>query len=49
MSIYIPQQESAERVTERLSWIAKEKDRSLNYIIVAAILEYLDRADIANP
>jgi predicted transcriptional regulator len=45
MSIYIPQQKSAERVIERLSHVADRKDRSVNYVIVEAILEYLDRAD----
>ena len=48
MSIYIPQEKVAQRVIERLSNVADRKDRSVNYVIVEAILEYLDRADKAS-
>jgi predicted transcriptional regulator len=46
MSIYIPQDKVAGRVIERLSRVADRKDRSVNYVIVEAILEYLDRAEV---
>jgi len=46
LSIYIPKTKSAERPIERLKALSKERERSLNYMIVEAILQYLDRQEI---
>jgi len=45
LSIYIPKSKGGHRPVERLTKIAKEKDRSVNYLIVEAILQYLDREE----
>jgi len=45
LSIYIPKSKADHRLIERLTNLAKEKDRSMNYLIVDAILQYLDRRD----
>jgi len=43
LSIYIPKKKAAQRPIERLNKIAGKKDRSVNYLVVEAILHYLDR------
>ena len=43
ISIYVPQKKMAERPVERLIKLAEKKDRSVNYLVVEAILEYLKR------
>ena len=48
LSIYIPKRKDQSRLTERLQRIAKERDRSINYIVVEAISEYLDRMETKN-
>ena len=45
LSIYIPKRKANHRPIERLLDLAKEKDRSMNYLIVDAILQYLDRQE----
>ena len=45
MSIYIPQGKLEERPVERLISLGKKQDRSVNYLVVQAILEYLDREE----
>lgn len=45
LSIYIPQGKLAEKLIERLVKLGKKKDRSVNYLVVAAILEYLKREE----
>ena len=45
LSIYIPKSKETHRPLARLSKLAKEKDRSVNYLIVEAILEYLDNVE----
>jgi len=45
LSIYIPKSKADHRPFERLVKLAKEKDRSINYLIVDAILQYLDRQE----
>ena len=42
ISIYIPQSKLKHRPVERLIALAKKKDRSVNYLAVEAILQYLD-------
>ena len=45
LSIYVPQKKMAERPVERLIKLADKKDRSINYMVVEAILEYLKREE----
>ena len=42
MSIYIPQAKQALEPVERLIALGKGRDRSINYMVVEAIIEYLD-------
>lgn len=45
LSIYIPQSKMAEKPVERLIKLREKKDRSVNYMVVEAILEYLKREE----
>ena len=45
LSIYIPKSKAQHRLIERLLKLADRKDRSMNYLIVDAILQYLDRRE----
>jgi predicted transcriptional regulator len=45
LSIYVPKSKKDRRPIERLSRLAKDRDRSVNYLIVEAILQYLDREE----
>jgi len=45
LSIYIPQKKMAEKPVERLVKLSEKKDRSINYLVVEAILEYLKREE----
>lgn len=45
VSIYIPQSKMAEKPVERLMKLAEKKDRSINYLVVEAIIEYLKREE----
>ena len=45
ISIYIPQKKREERLVERLIELADKRDRSVNYLVVEAILEYLRREE----
>lgn len=42
-SIYIPQKKMEQRPVQRLMRLGNKKDRSVNYLVVEAILEYLER------
>jgi len=44
-SIYIPQKKLKERPVERLIALGEKRDRSVNYLVVVAILEYLKRGE----
>jgi predicted transcriptional regulator len=48
LSIYIPKNKEDRRPIERLAELAKDRDRSMNYLIVEAILQYLDREEGKN-
>ena len=43
LSIYIPQRKMAEKPVERLIKLGEKQDRSINYLVVEAIIQYLDR------
>jgi hypothetical protein len=45
ISIYIPQKKAQYNVMARLRKLAEKKDRSINYLVVEAILQYLDREE----
>ena len=42
LSIYIPQSNLAQQPLERLIELGKKRDRSVNYFVVEAILEYFE-------
>ncbi len=45
LSIYIPKSKMAKNPVERLTKLAKQKERSINYLVVDAIIQYLDREE----
>ncbi len=45
LSIYIPKAKSEKKPIQRLDRLAKKLDRSVNYLVVEAILQYLDREE----
>lgn len=45
MSIYVPQSKLDLEPVERLIKLGKKRDRSVNYLVVEAILQYLDREE----
>ena len=45
LSIYIPQKKMEEKPVERLIKLGEKRERSINYLVVEAILEYLKREE----
>jgi len=45
ISVYIPQKKMKEKLVERLIQLGEKRDRSINYMVVDAILEYLSREE----
>jgi len=45
LSIYIPQKKMEEKPVERLIRLGEKRDRSINYMVVDAIIQYLNRED----
>ena len=45
LSIYIPQRKRDQKPIERLIALGEKRDRSCNYQVVEAILQYLDREE----
>ena len=45
LSIYIPRSKSGQRPVERLIKLGEKQDRSINYLVVEAILEHLKREE----
>lgn len=45
LSIYIPQKKMEERPVERLINLGEKRDRSINYLVVDAILQYLEKEE----
>lgn len=43
LSIYISQKKMEERPVKRLIKLGEKRDRSVNYLVVEAISQYLDR------
>ena len=48
LSIYVPQEKRQYQPIERLTKLAKKRDRSVNYLVVQAIVEYVDRQERAD-
>ena len=48
LSIYIPQGKIKNQPVERLTRLGRRKDRSVNYLVVEAILEYLNDEEAHN-
>lgn len=48
LSIYIPQRKMDEKPVERLMRLGQRRDRSVNYLVVEAIIQYLDREENQN-
>jgi predicted transcriptional regulator len=49
ISIYIPKSKAGQRLMERLFKLGCRRDRSVNYLIVEAILQYVDSQEKKNP
>jgi len=45
LSIYIPQRKMEDKPVERLINLGEKRDRSINYLVVDAILQYLEREE----
>ena len=45
ISIYVPQKTQKENPIKRLHAIAKKRDRTLNYMVIQAILDYVNREE----
>jgi len=45
LTIYIPQSKRDKNIVERLNEIAEEEDRSVNYLTIQAIIEYLEKEE----
>ena len=45
LSIYIPQRRMDEKPVERLMRLGQKRDRSVNYLVVEAVIQYLDREE----
>jgi predicted transcriptional regulator len=45
LSIYIPQERQKQLLVDRLLQISKRKDRSINYLVVQAIMEFIEREE----
>ncbi|MCD6136703.1 hypothetical protein J7J63_08345, partial [Candidatus Bipolaricaulota bacterium] len=45
LSIYIPKSKMEKRPVDRLMKLSRSKERSINYLVVEAILQYLDREE----
>lgn len=45
ISIYIPKAKVAKRIMDRLAKLSYRRDRSVNYLIVDAILQYVDNQE----
>ena len=48
LSVYIPQGKITKQPIERLMSLGKANDRSVNYLVVEAIIEYLDNEEARN-
>ena len=45
LSIYIPKSKMEKRPVDRLMKLSRSEERSINYLVVEAIIQYLDREE----
>lgn len=45
ISVYIPQPKQGEHIVERLIKLGAKKDRSVNYLVVEALIQYVEREE----
>lgn len=45
LSIYVPQDKRENQPLERLHKLAKARDRSVNYLVVQAVLDFVERQE----
>ena len=45
LSIYFPREKAKQRPAERLVELGRRRDRSVNYLVIEAILQYLAREE----
>jgi hypothetical protein len=45
ISIYVPEKKQAEKPVQRLIRLGEKRDRTVNYLVVEAILDYLQREE----
>ncbi|MFB6285881.1 MAG: hypothetical protein ABEK03_04810 [Candidatus Bipolaricaulia bacterium] len=45
LSIYVPQEKRQQEPIERLTQLARDRDRSVNYLVVQAILDFVEREE----
>jgi predicted transcriptional regulator len=45
LSIYIPKSKMEKNPVDRLMKLSHDKERSINYLVVEAIVQYLDREE----
>jgi len=45
LSVYVPKNKMTKRPVERLARLSEVKERSINYLVVEAILQFLDREE----
>lgn len=45
LSVYIPREKLAQRPIGRLEKLGRKEDRSVNYLVVQALLEFLERRE----
>jgi hypothetical protein len=45
LSVYIPEGKKSTRPVERLARLGERRDRSVNYLVVEAILQYLEQEE----
>jgi predicted transcriptional regulator len=46
LSIYIAEKYQDENLPERIAAIAKREDRSVNYIVTQALVEYVEKHEV---
>lgn len=45
ISVYIPHDKMDEKLVPRLIWVAVKEERSINYLVLQAIRQYLEREE----
>ncbi len=45
ISLYVPERARKQSMVERLVCLSEARDRSVNYLVIEAILQYIDREE----